>query len=83
MLGLIEKEIDEKIEINSARILQVTSQLPADVDDTYNRILCKIWNPEKAKKILYIVMGAVRPPTVEEPWRYPFRTTIDLLATSI
>jgi ankyrin repeat protein len=52
--------------IDKIGILKVTSRLPKTIDEAYDRILSKSRDPEKAKKILHIVVAATRPLTVSE-----------------
>ncbi|KAK0727869.1 putative ankyrin repeat-containing protein, partial [Lasiosphaeria miniovina] len=61
-LNLIEHEED----IDEDGILKATSQLPKTVDDAYDRILSHSRNPDQARKILHIVVAAVRPLTLSE-----------------
>lgn len=61
-LDLVGKDIN----INKARIKEVTSQLPRTVDEAYERILTKSLDIEEAKKLLHIVIAAVRPLTLLE-----------------
>ncbi|KAF2473981.1 uncharacterized protein BDR25DRAFT_312139 [Lindgomyces ingoldianus] len=61
-LDLIQSDID----IDKARIHEATSQLPKTVDEAYSRILSKSCNPDKARKILHIIVAAARPLTLKE-----------------
>ena len=60
-LDLIEKDIS----IDNAGISKATSQLPQAVDDAYGTILAKSSNIEEAKKLLHIIIAAMRPLTVK------------------
>jgi ankyrin repeat domain-containing protein 50 len=61
-LDLIESDIN----IDKAGIDETTSHLPYTVDEAYERILLKSHNSEEAKKLLHIVVAAIRPLTLEE-----------------
>ncbi|RYP17884.1 hypothetical protein DL765_004282 [Monosporascus sp. GIB2] len=63
-LEWIEAEINNKI--NRTEIRNVTSSLPRTVDEAYEKILAKSKNPEKAKKLLHIIVAAARPLTLAE-----------------
>ncbi|KAF3922129.1 Ankyrin-3 [Arthrobotrys entomopaga] len=62
--------IDNKIELNTdtnkKTIEELISQLPATVDEAYERILSKSCNPSKAERLLNIVVAAARPFTIHE-----------------
>jgi len=60
-LDLIESDYTDK-----SKIIEATSQLPETVDEVYEKILSKSHDPEKARKILHIVVAAARPPTLRE-----------------
>ncbi|KAE8139806.1 ankyrin repeat-containing domain protein [Aspergillus pseudotamarii] len=61
-LNLIESNVD----IDKIGIVTATADLPATVDEAYERILCRSKDPKKARKILHIVLGATRPLTLQE-----------------
>jgi ankyrin repeat domain-containing protein 50 len=61
-LDLIQRDID----IDKTGIANATSRLPKTVDEAYTRILSKSHNFEKAKRILHIVVAALRPLTLGE-----------------
>jgi ankyrin repeat protein len=61
-LDLIESNID----IDKRGIVEATSNLPQTVDEAYERILSRSKDPDKARKLLHIVIGAIRPLTVQE-----------------
>ncbi|MCJ1348152.1 hypothetical protein MMC31_006383, partial [Peltigera leucophlebia] len=61
-LDLIKSDID----IDKNRIREPTSHLPETVDEAYDRILSKSCNPDKARKILHIIVAAARPLTLRE-----------------
>ncbi|KAF9885862.1 hypothetical protein FE257_012334 [Aspergillus nanangensis] len=52
--------------INENGIVEVTSNLPQSVDEAYERILARSTDFQKAKKLLEIVVGAVRPLSLQE-----------------
>jgi ankyrin repeat domain-containing protein 50 len=58
--------IENKEDIDKRGIVEVTSNLPQSVDEAYERILLRSTDPQKAKKLLYIVVGAVRPLNLQE-----------------
>ncbi|GAB1315143.1 hypothetical protein MFIFM68171_05353 [Madurella fahalii] len=61
-LDLVQGDIN----IDKTRIHQIVSCLPPTVDDAYERILNKSNDPEKARKLLHIVVSATRPLTLAE-----------------
>ena len=61
MVDLIEKDIS----IDNAGISKATLQLLQAVDDAYRTILAKSSNIEEAKKLLHIIIAAMRPLTVK------------------
>jgi ankyrin repeat domain-containing protein 50 len=61
-LDLIESDTD----INKTGIAEAISCLPKSVDEAYERILSKSSNSEEAKKLLHIIVAAVRPLTLKE-----------------
>lgn len=58
--------VESEIRINKNWIYTATSTLPQTVDDAYDRILKKSTRPEEAKKMLHIIVAAVRPLTLAE-----------------
>ncbi|KAK6543557.1 hypothetical protein TWF694_000301 [Orbilia ellipsospora] len=65
-LDLIENDINTNINLNRSKILEVTSRLPETVDDAYERILSKSYDPEMTKTLLHIVVAAARPLHLQE-----------------
>ncbi|KAF3066622.1 Ankyrin repeat domain-containing protein 50 [Trichoderma lentiforme] len=61
-LDLIENDIN----IDKAGILQATTHIPKTVDEAYNRILSKSYDPRGAIKILHIIVAAERALSLEE-----------------
>lgn len=61
-LDLIENDIN----IDKAGILQATTHIPKTVDEAYNRILSKSYDPRGAIKILHIIIAAERALSLEE-----------------
>ncbi|KAF9784232.1 hypothetical protein IL306_007745 [Fusarium sp. DS 682] len=61
-LDLIERELD----INKEKIIDITTHLPQTVNEAYERILCRTYSPEKATRMLHLILAAKRPLTVEE-----------------
>ncbi|KAL7781120.1 ankyrin repeat-containing domain protein [Trichoderma afarasin] len=62
ILNLIEGDIN----IDKAGILQATAHIPKTVDEAYDRILSKSYDPKEATKILHIVVAAERALSLEE-----------------
>ncbi|KAN0066704.1 hypothetical protein V8E54_015174 [Elaphomyces granulatus] len=58
--------VESDIAIDKSRIVNTTSHLPKTVDEAYDRILSKSHDFKKAKKILHIIVVAVRPLTLRE-----------------
>ncbi|EPS39416.1 hypothetical protein H072_6795 [Dactylellina haptotyla CBS 200.50] len=65
-LDLIENDIHTNINLNRKKIFQVTADLPETVDDAYEMILSKSYNPEITKTLLQIVVAAARPLHLQE-----------------
>ena len=61
-LNLIESNMD----IDKIGIVTATSDLPATVEEAYERILSRSKDSGKARKLLHIVLGATRPLTLQE-----------------
>ncbi|EWZ31680.1 hypothetical protein FOZG_14796 [Fusarium oxysporum Fo47] len=61
-LDLIEHELD----INKQKIINITSHLPQNVNEAYERILCRTCSVEKATRMLHLILAAKRPLTLEE-----------------
>ncbi|KAL6814484.1 hypothetical protein J3E69DRAFT_375895 [Trichoderma sp. SZMC 28015] len=62
ILDLIENEIN----IDRDKILQITANTPKTVDEAYDRILSKVKDPQEAIRILHIIVAAGRALSVEE-----------------
>ncbi|KJR89285.1 ankyrin repeat-containing protein [Sporothrix schenckii 1099-18] len=62
-LDLIQREFDEDMDLDMAM-----SDLPKDVDDAYEKILARIKpkDVDKARRLLHIIVAAVRPLTLDE-----------------
>lgn len=58
--------IESDISINKAKIAEITSGIPEKVDQAYEKILSKSHDVEQAKKILHIIVAAVRPLALKE-----------------
>lgn len=63
---LIFDLIMDDIGIDEARIIKATSSIPETVDEAYEKILQKSHDVEQTKKILHIIVGAIRPLTLRE-----------------
>ncbi|KAL6251161.1 hypothetical protein RBB50_001369 [Rhinocladiella similis] len=63
---LIFDIIKDSIGITKESLRTTICNLPTTVEAVYDKILCKTRNPEKAKKILHIVVAAVRPLSLKE-----------------
>ncbi|KAL7957939.1 ankyrin repeat-containing domain protein [Trichoderma compactum] len=61
-LDLIESDIN----IDKAGILQATAHIPKTVDEAYDRILSKSYDPEEATRILHIIVAAERALSLRE-----------------
>ncbi|KAK3384177.1 ankyrin repeat-containing domain protein [Lasiosphaeria ovina] len=58
--------VQDDIGINKVGIRKAVSSLPPTVDHAYEGILNRSHNPEEAKKLLHVVVGAARPLTLAE-----------------
>jgi len=65
-LYLTFNDIERRLEITKEEIAVIAKTIPQDVDKAYTRILDKSDNKERARKLLHIVLAALRPLTVEE-----------------
>ncbi|KAL7907738.1 ankyrin repeat-containing domain protein [Trichoderma velutinum] len=63
---LILDLVESDIYIDRAGILQATVHIPKTVDEAYNRILSKSYDPEEATRILHMVVAAERALSLEE-----------------
>ncbi|KAF4197557.1 hypothetical protein CNMCM8694_002459 [Aspergillus lentulus] len=58
--------IENKDDIDKTGIIESTTNLPQSVDEAYEQILSRSTDSQKAKKLLYIVVGAARPLNLRE-----------------
>ncbi|KAK1751996.1 heterokaryon incompatibility protein-domain-containing protein [Echria macrotheca] len=58
--------IESAVRVDGRRIIEITSELPATVDEAYDRILSRSGDPDSAVKILHTVVAAARPLTLRE-----------------
>jgi len=65
-LYLTFNDIERRLEFTKEEIAVIAKTIPQDVDKAYTRILDKSDNKERARKLLHIVLAALRPLTVEE-----------------
>ncbi|EXJ73396.1 uncharacterized protein A1O5_03156 [Cladophialophora psammophila CBS 110553] len=63
---LIFEIIKDSVDITKESLRTAVRNLPPTIEAVYDKILCKTRNPSKAKRILHIVVAAVRPLTLEE-----------------
>ncbi|KAL7942766.1 hypothetical protein V8C42DRAFT_139381 [Trichoderma barbatum] len=63
---LILDLIEDDLNIDRAGILQATAHIPETVDEAYDRILSKSYDPQEAVKILHIIVAAERALTLTE-----------------
>ncbi|KAF5977752.1 hypothetical protein FCOIX_6349 [Fusarium coicis] len=61
-LDLIERQLD----ISKEKIINITSHLPQNVNEAYERILCRTFSKDKAIRMLHLIIAADRPLTVGE-----------------
>ncbi|KAF5613591.1 ankyrin repeat domain protein [Fusarium subglutinans] len=61
-LDLIERQLD----ISKEKVIDITSHLPQNVNEAYERILCRTFSKEKATRMLHLIIAADRPLTVGE-----------------
>ncbi|UDD64869.1 hypothetical protein AFCA_012070 [Aspergillus flavus] len=62
----LEDLVQNQDYIDEKRIAEVTSNPPKTVDEAYERILARSKDPQKAKRLLSIVVGALRPLSLKE-----------------
>ena len=65
---LFDGLMDDKrqVSFDADDIMNLTKTLPKSVDDAYQKILSKSADPEKARRIIHIVLGAIEPLSVAE-----------------
>ncbi|KAF5986269.1 hypothetical protein FBULB1_2491 [Fusarium bulbicola] len=61
-LDLIERQLD----ISKEKIINITSHLPQNVNEAYERILCRTFSKDKATRMLHLIIAADRPLAVGE-----------------
>ncbi|KAG4256796.1 hypothetical protein FPRO03_03806 [Fusarium proliferatum] len=61
-LDLIERQLD----ISKEKIINITSHLPQNVNEAYERIMCRTFSKDKATRMLHLIIAADRPLTVGE-----------------
>lgn len=65
-VSLIFPELDKHVESSRGNLLQVINTIPSTVEEAYERILSFSTNLKKARTLLYLVVAAQRPLTLEE-----------------
>lgn len=68
-LHLIYDVIETSLDSSKARLERLVQNIPATVDEAYEKLLMRNTNPEKAaraRRLLHIVIAAVRPLTLHE-----------------
>jgi hypothetical protein len=65
ILNILEKSIEESSD-SEDEFAQIVDNLPPDMDTVYEKILRRSPNPQKARRMLHIVVAAARPLTLEE-----------------
>jgi ankyrin repeat protein len=63
---LIFDMVEKTLSYTNKRLREMIKTLPRTVDEAYERILNQSPDKEKARKLLHLVVGAVRPLTVSE-----------------
>ena len=65
-VSLILKLVEEDISIDKSKIRTITTTLPQEIDDIYEKILSRSTDPREARKLLHIVVAAAQPLTVSQ-----------------
>ncbi len=65
-VALIFPELEDNTGLAERKLLNIIKIIPNTVDEAYEKILAKSSNTAQAKKLLHIVVAAVRPLTVAE-----------------
>lgn len=63
---LVIEFIKDSVDITKESLRTAIRNLPKTVEAVYDKILCKTRNPTKAKRILHIVVAAIRPLSLTE-----------------
>ena len=65
-LYLTFETIEKQLELSKHEIMTITSTIPQSVDEAYTKILDKSPNKERARRLLHIILAAVRPLSLQE-----------------
>ena len=65
-LKLIIEVIREEISLTKTKLKQIIRTLPLTVDQAYEAILSKVKDQKRARKLLHLVIAAIRPLTLRE-----------------
>jgi ankyrin repeat protein len=65
-LYLIFKEIESKPRIDSKIVEHLLRELPKTIQEAYEKILQRSTDPQDARRLLHIIVGATRPLTLRE-----------------
>ena len=65
-VALIFPELEENVGLHERKLLKLIETIPRTVDEAYEKILAQSSNIMLARKLLHIVVAAVRPLTVKE-----------------
>lgn len=65
-VSLVLADIESSLRASEAKLLEQISQIPTNLNAIYEKILGKSPSPKDARKILFIILGAVRPLSLEE-----------------
>lgn len=65
-VSLVLADLESSLQTSETKLEELVDQVPANLYAAYKKILGKSKNPKDAQKILYIILGAVRPLSIEE-----------------
>ena len=65
-LYLTIQSIEKQLELSRSEIKKIMSVIPQSVDEGYTKILDKSPNKERARRLLHLILAAVRPLSLQE-----------------
>lgn len=65
-VSLVLADLESSLRASEMKLAELVSQIPTNLNDMYEKILGKSQSPKDAQKILYIIVGAVRPLSLAE-----------------
>ena len=65
-VSLVLADLESSLRVSEMKLVELISQIPTNLNTMYEKILGKSPSPKDAQKILYIILGAIRPLSLAE-----------------